>query len=236
MRRHDKDAFRLQLTPTELPTAPSEIIRLLRDVVTEERVERMRAIAARRTQKVVPVLEHLADPHNGAAIIRSADAFGVSDVHIVPGDEGFFVSRTVSRGTHRWLDLHAHNDSEACADALEAQGYEIFVASMEGTHGPEDLNQRGKVAVVFGNEHFGPSETMRARATGTYAIAMRGFVESLNVSVAAAITLHGIIGTSPPLLSAEEQEAVVARMLLRTVPSAQDVLESAGVEWTPKLL
>jgi len=95
---------------------------------------------------------------------------------------------------------------------------------MEGTVTPAELAERPKVAVVFGNEHRGPSEAMRARAEGTYAIPMRGFVESLNVSVAAAITLHALTADRRGELSEPEREALIARWLLATVRDGERVV------------
>ncbi len=225
VRRHHPDVFQPNLNGFELPASPSEIVAILGDVVTPERLARVRTVASMRTRRVVPVLESLADPHNGAAILRSADAFGIAEVHIVPGEHGFHAARTITKGTHRWLDLVSHRGSEECAEKLVSAGYAIYVASMEGDVGPAALSNLDKVAIVFGNEHRGPSPAMRERAAGTYAIPMRGFVESLNVSVAAAITLHGVVGNRPSELDEADQETLVARMLWRTVSDAQDIVE-----------
>ncbi|MEM6955166.1 MAG: RNA methyltransferase [Myxococcota bacterium] len=226
MRRYDPDAFQPDLHAV-LPAPSARVIKVLGAVVTEARLARIRGVIAQRTRRVVPVLEGLSDPHNGSAILRSADAFGISDVHIVPGEHGFFAARTVSKGAHRWLDLHGHASSEACADALEALGYPIYVASMEGALRPADLASLDRCAIVFGNERHGPSETLRRRATGTYAVPMRGFVESLNVSVAAAITLHGVVADRPGDRDEADQEALLARMLFRSIPRAAEILAEA---------
>ena len=225
MRRHHPDVFQPKLGIPPLPAPAEDIVRVLGDVVTPERLARVTEVASKRTRRVVPVLESLSDPHNGSAILRSADAFGIAEVHVVPGEHGFHAARTVTKGTHRWLDLVKHETSEACADALTDAGYDIYVASMEGAARPADLAAMDKVAIVFGNEHRGPSPAMRARAAGTYAIPMRGFVESLNVSVAAAITLHGVTGERPSELSETEVQQLVARMLLRSVNDAQAILD-----------
>ena len=166
------------------------------------------------------------DPHNASAILRSADAFGVQRVHIIPAPSGFHVSRPISKNAHRWLELKRHDAAEACADALEADGYRIYVASMEGTVTPRELSRESKVAVVFGNEHSGPSPAMRARAAGTYAIPMSGFVESLNVSVAAAITLQALTQDRPGELDDPAQAELIARWLLNTVRDGERVVRA----------
>ncbi len=88
----------------------------------------------------------------------------------------------------------------------------------------EELAEVPRVAVVFGNEHAGPSPHMREAADGTYGIPMRGFVESLNVSVAAAITLNVLMRSRPPDFDEAEQEALVARLLYRRVPDAKAIV------------
>lgn len=215
--------------PTEpLPASPDRIVSVLAPLVTPERLARFEAVIARRTRSVIPVLEGLSDPHNGAAILRSADAFGCQEAHLVEGRFPFAVSHRVSRGTHRWIDLVKHDTSVACADALHARGYRIFVADMAGTVTPEDLAQHPRVAIVFGNEHKGISDEMTARADGVYRIPMVGFVESLNVSVASAITLYVAARARQGDLSEEDRAATLARYLMSQVRDAARIVRDAG--------
>ena len=207
-----------------LPAPADVVLAALAPLVTERRLERLRGVASGRLTSVAPVLESIADPHNASAILRSADAFGIQEVHVVPGPAGFHASRQISKGAHRWLDLRRHRSATECADQLIAGGYRIYVASMEGTVTPRELAREPKVAVVFGNEHRGPSPAMRERAHGTYAIPMRGFVESLNVSVAAAITLQALTADRPGELDDERQRHLVARWLLATVRDGERIV------------
>lgn len=207
-----------------LPFPSDAIVAVLAPLVTEARLARIDTVIAQRTRSLVPVLEGLSDPHNGAAILRSADAFGCHEVHLVDGRFPFAVSHRVSRGTHRWLELVRHERAEDCAASLHARGYAIFVASMEGTMVPEDLARVAKAAIVLGNEHAGPSEAMRAAADGTYRIPMVGFVESLNVSVASAITLYvASRGRHGDLDDAAKSE-IRARFLLAQVKDAETLV------------
>ncbi len=173
---------------------------------------------------MVPVLEDVSDPHNTSAVLRSCDAFGVQQVHAVPGSWGFQVTHKISRGTHRWLDVVAHESAEECAEALKKEGRQIIVASMDGDLSPSDLADVPRPAIVFGNEHRGPSKTMRDFADGVFAVPMVGFVESLNVSVAAAITLFCATQGRRGNLSAEEREVLAARYLMATVRNADQIL------------
>jgi tRNA (guanosine-2'-O-)-methyltransferase len=225
LRRDDPRVEKVDLAvETGLPAAAATVLAALAPLVTERRLERLRTVAAGRLTSVAPVLEDIADPHNASAILRSADAFGIQRVHVIPSPAGFHASRQISKGSHSWLDLYRHGDAARCAAALKASGHRIFVASMEGTVTPRELAREPKVAVVFGNEHRGPSSGMREHADGTYAIPMRGFVESLNVSVAAAITLHAATAEREGELTPEERDALVARWLLQTVRDAERIV------------
>ncbi|HJL18181.1 MAG TPA: RNA methyltransferase [Sandaracinaceae bacterium LLY-WYZ-13_1] len=204
-----------------LPAPAATVVEVLAPLVTPRRIARMDAVIARRTRSLVPVLEDLADPHNGAAVMRSADAFGCHEVHVVEDRHPFLVSHRVTRGTHRWLDLVRHGSIEACLAHLKSQGYRVFVAAMDGDHTPEQLAAVERASVVFGNEHKGVSEAVRRAADGTYAIPMEGFVESLNVSVASAITLYVASRGRHGDLDEAAREEIRARYLLASVRDAE---------------
>lgn len=211
--------------PTPLPAAAREIVDALAPLVTEARRERIEHVALRRTRSLVPVLEDLADPHNGAAVLRSADAFGCHEVHVIEGRHRFAVSHRISRGTHRWLELVRHSSARACVSTLHSRGYKVFVAAMDGEIGPEELAAQPKAAIVFGNEHKGVSAEMRELVDGVYRIPMEGFVESLNVSVASAITLYVASRGRHGDLSEAERDVIRARLLMATIRDVGRVLE-----------
>lgn len=227
--RHDSDDVFELTGPPALTRPPEDVIRVLSAMVTPARMARIEAAARGRTRSIVPVLDGLSDPHNASAILRSAEAFGVQGVHAVPGPYGFRAARSVEKGSSRWLDLQLHPDSATCADAVADAGYQLFIAVMDGEETPEALGERvargERVAIVLGNERDGVSDAMRARATGSYRVPMRGFVESLNVSVAAATTLYTITQRAPRLASEEDVQQLVARYLMHSVNDAEGVLD-----------
>jgi len=232
MRKDSPDVFAVRLTPPLLARA-AEVVELLTPLVTPARLARIEQIAARRNFGVVPVLEQLTDPFNTSAIMRSAEAFGVHRVEVIPEREQFLAA-PVSRGAHRWLELRRHDDGASCARTLHEEGYEIFVATMEGELGPRDLAAREKVAVVFGNEHAGVSTALREAADGTYAVPMSGFVESLNVSVAAAITLFEATRGREGSLTPEQRTRVIAQLLMSTVTHADAIVREGLLDQAPE--
>lgn len=226
MRRDSPEVVALQETRYALPAPAAEVVAAFDAFVTDERKARIEAVLAHRTRAVIPVLERLSDPHNAAAILRSCDAFGVQEAHVIDEQARFVASSRVAKGAERWLDLVRHDSTRTCLEGLRARGYRVLVASMEGTHTPEELSSIERVALVFGNEHHGVSAEMRELADGSYRIPMRGFVESLNVSVAAAITLHAaLLGRKQPI-DADDAMQLRARFYVQTVDRGQEILRN----------
>lgn len=224
MMRGDPDTY---LVPEQelLPAAAPVILAALEPLLTAERRARIDAVIGARSTAVTAVLDGLVDPHNVSAVLRSADAFGVQHVHVIQGTDPFLATTRIAQGADRWVDVIRHATSAACVRELRARGHRIFVASMEGAVAPEALAHEPRVAIVFGNEHSGVSQELRDLADGTYAIPMCGFVQSLNVSVAAAITLFSAMRGRPGDLDPEAALSLRARYVWKSVPQAEAILD-----------
>jgi tRNA (guanosine-2'-O-)-methyltransferase len=223
MRRHEPDNFEPNHSDW-LPTDTASVIAALAPLLTDERRQRISDVVAARSLSVVPVLDGLIDPHNVSAILRSADAFGVQEVHVIRRAEPYLASPRVAQGSERWVDVINHASAAQCVAALRARGHRVFVAALDGKLRPEALADEPKPAIVFGNERDGVSPELFALADGSYTIAMQGFVQSLNVSVAAAITLFSAMRGRPGDLSAEQRERLHARYCMLSVPRAEEVV------------
>lgn len=207
-----------------LPFSAQEIIRALEPLLTEQRIARIDAVLAERTRSVVPVLDGLYDPHNVAAVLRSADAFGTQEVHIIEGAEPLLASQRITTGADKWLDVVRHRDPRACVRRLKERGYSVFAAMMDGQVTPEQLAEMPRVALVFGSEHTGVSAAVLEQCDGRYTIPMRGFAQSLNVSVAAALTLYAATRGRGGGLSDDDRLALRARFMWLSMPEAQAVV------------
>jgi tRNA (guanosine-2'-O-)-methyltransferase len=227
VRADDPDVIEIE-GPPPLERPAEQVIEALKGIVTPARLQRIEEVVAARTDDLVVVLDRVADPHNLSAVLRSADAFGVQNVHAVIEQGGFRASRGVSKGTHRWLDVTRYDSADACARRLKAAGYVIYVATMDGQTTPEGLREVSRLAVVFGNEHRGVSPEMRAWADGTFSIPMRGFVESLNISVAAAITLQTLAHEGRPRLEPARGRELLARFLMNSLKNADQIVAQSG--------
>ncbi|MHB1847095.1 MAG: TrmH family RNA methyltransferase [Deltaproteobacteria bacterium] len=168
------------------PTArivPSELL-------LERRLERIEEVVRGRTRALTVVLEGLHDPHNLAAILRTAEGLGLQDVHVVEGPAGFRPNPAVTQGADKWLTLTRHPNPAACVAALHARGYRVLASLLsDGALPLHDVPFTEQVALVFGNEHGGVSDEMARASDGHFRIPMAGFAQSFNVSVAAAIAL-----------------------------------------------
>jgi tRNA (guanosine-2'-O-)-methyltransferase len=222
--RRDLETFSLPDEADALPAPAQVVLEKLEPLLTPERRARIDAVIAARSTAVAAVLDGLIDPHNVSAVLRSADAFGVQQVHLIQRPEPFLATARVSQGSDRWVDVIRHATTAACVRALRERGHRIFVASMEGALSPEALALEPRVAIVFGNEHSGVSQELRDLADGTYAIPMCGFVQSLNVSVAAAITLISAMRGRAGNLSPEAALQLRARYVWTSVPQADVIL------------
>jgi tRNA (guanosine-2'-O-)-methyltransferase len=208
-----------------LPWPADVVVRALEPVALPERVERIERAVASRLASVMVVVESLADPHNAAAILRTCDGMGVGEVHAIERDADVLITSRVTTGCEKWMTLRRHASARACADEVHARGFVLLVADMHGDRSPDELNAIPRVALAFGNEHDGVSDALRAAADGSFAIPMRGMVESFNVSVAAAIALTSATRGRRGDLGVEEALALKARFLMESVREPAWIVE-----------
>jgi len=204
--------------------APGEVIRILGQRLSEERRRRIDGVVASRTRRLAAVVEGVHDPHNTAAVIRTADAYGLQEVHVIEGEKRFLSSRKVTQGAHKWVDIAVWSSVEPFFERMREQGRRVLVSDMEGAIDVRELEIDRPTALVFGNEADGISVRMRAAADGAFKIPMHGFVESFNVSVAAAITLSTLRADGRGDLSPPEAAVLRARFYLRAVRAGYDIV------------
>ena len=203
----------------------------LAPLLTPSRRERMLATAHARTGYVRLVVQDIHNPHNVSACMRSADAFGVQDVDVVTLRESFRAS-TVARGVANWLTIRRWHDVQSCADTLKRDGYRIVAGvPRQDAVALHELPLDQPIAVIFGNEHQGIDPAWLERIDTPFTIPMVGMVESLNISVCAAITLYQLtraaraaVPAERYLLSAQERNHLLATWSCRQVTAWPEVL------------
>lgn len=146
------------------------------------------------TEKLVVMLDHLEDPHNFGAIIRSCEAAGVYSV-IIPKDRGVSVNSTVmktSAGALERVNIAMVNNLNKTILDFKKNGFFVYGADMDGNN-YKDIDFADKVLLIIGNEGKGMSRLVRESCDEIVSIPQYGKINSLNASVAAGIIIYGII-------------------------------------------
>lgn len=158
----------------------------------ERRAERLRQVLSMRRPDLTVVLENVHDPHNVSAVLRSCDAVGVLRVELLYTVEKFpRIGKKSSSSANKWLDLRRHTSVAGCYSLLREEGFRIYATRLGGASvSLYELDLSRPSALVFGNEHRGVSPEAAEAADGNFHIPMVGMIQSLNVSVAAAVAVY----------------------------------------------
>jgi len=143
---------------------------------------------AHRTRSLVIGLDDLVSPRNASAIVRTAEALGLQEVHVIQPTGQPRIERTLTKRAERWVDLTWYRDAESFVEAMRRDGRRILVADFgDGAETIDAVPLSDRVALVVGSEQRGVSDALRAAADGCFYLPTVGFTSYLNVSVATAI-------------------------------------------------
>ncbi len=145
------------------------------------------------TSNFVVMLDHIEDPHNLGAIIRTCECAGIKDV-IIPKDRCALVNDTVvhtSAGAVSNVNIIMVSNLVNAINSLKRDGYFVYAASMEG-ESYKEVSFNDKLVLVIGNEGKGVSELVKKNSDVIISIPMKGKINSLNASVSAGILIYGI--------------------------------------------
>ena len=161
--------------------------------MTPERQERLLSVLNKRQNNITVVLENVFDPHNISAVMRTCDAVGIQDIYVLNTKIGRHKKwgQKSSSSAAKWLTIHQFEDAKACFAALRLHYSVILTTHLSSDAiGLHDIDFSQSIALVFGNEHDGVSEEIRAKADGNFIIPQVGIIKSLNISVACAVTVY----------------------------------------------
>ena len=202
-------------------------------MLTPERIARIDSALAGRLQSVVTIVEDTYDPHNAAATIRTTEAIGLQELHVVEPQLRFSAAKGVTRGAHKWIDLHRWARAEDTVAALHARGFRVYATLPGATHSIEDVDVSSPIAVAFGNEHSGLTAEAVAACDGSLGVPMQGFTESFNLSVTVALAMYTIAQRRRAVIGAagdledERRRALRARWFALKIRGAVGILERA---------
>lgn len=163
-------------------------------ILTENRQNKFKNTIANRQTDITVVLENVHDPHNIGAVLRSCDAIGINEIYVL--NTTTLTKQQVLRfgksasGAIRWVALHYYEDVEECLGQVKKKYKRIFATHLaEKSKDLYELNLTEPMAFVFGNEHDGITDETLKHCDGNFIIPQFGMVQSLNISVACAVTL-----------------------------------------------
>lgn len=197
-------------TPKPLPTEEQlvELDRLTDELPADLRAFRDRGLLnpvrrfrleeaiRHRSRTLVPVLHGVHDPHNQAAVMRSCEALGLQEFHFIQSTSGrsLHASPRVTQNAHRWIDVIEHAEFADVQDLLRERRMALYAAAFNEDAVPlQEMDCTRPLAMVFGNESQGLPDDIIDACDGTFVIPLYGLSQSLNVSVAAAVTLSWVV-------------------------------------------
>ncbi len=167
--------------------------------MTDERLEKIENVLSKRQSDIAVIMEEIHDPHNIAACLRSCDSVGVQSVYIILAPEENSKTRLgqkkmgvrASASAVKWLDIHYFDTVEECYAEVRKK-YDFIYTTHLATDSVSlhELDMTKSIALVFGNESEGVSEKALALADGNFIIPQVGMIQSLNISVACAVTVY----------------------------------------------
>jgi len=159
---------------------------------TEKRVEKIKWVLSKRQPSLRVVIENIHDPHNVSAIFRTCDAAGIPKVSLVYNIEKFpKIGKKSSASAYKWIEREKYKTIDECFKQLKKEKFTIYASSLNSdSKNLYELDFSKRTAIVFGNEHRGLSKEAEELTDERFYIPMYGMVQSLNVSVSAAITIY----------------------------------------------
>ncbi|MCB0391225.1 MAG: RNA methyltransferase [Bdellovibrionales bacterium] len=203
----------------------------LKPFLSESRWQRIQEVVAQRTLNIVPILEHIYDRGNISAVMRSAEAFGFVNFHVIDRPDGQFKpANRVSQGTDKWIRLKKHKNTTQCLTELKDKGFKIYATHLDATISIEEIDFSQPSAVILGNEKEGVSQEALAMCDHKFMIPMYGFAQSFNISVAGALCFYHIhnyrkqkLGSSGDL-SEKDLAQFTLEYMCKSIKSAEQLL------------
>lgn len=217
-----------------------ELLEYLQNFVTGRRIELFDRILDMRTKFITLALEDIYQSNNASAVLRTCDCFGIQDVHVIENRNEYLLNTEVSLGAEKWLDIYKYSSEEhnslSALKNLKEQGYRIVATT---PHRDDVLLrdfdiEKGKVAVFFGTELSGLSDSILQNADEFLKIPIYGFSESYNISVSAALILQVLVHKLHNSeinwkISTEEKNRIKLEWLRKTIKKA-DLIEKKFLE------
>ena len=208
-----------------------KLINYFNEFISEDRKKLLSKKLSNRTKHVTIVLEDVYQSRNISACIRSADCFGVQDIHVIENRNQYEHDSEVSLGSEKWITLNRYNseknNTRNTIEILKRKDYQIIATTPHTEHAIEDIDTNRKTALLFGSENDGLSDEAIKLSDMQIKIPTIGFAESLNISVSVAIFLHYITSKIKYKkiwkMNQEEYEEVLLQWLRNSIKSSDKI-------------
>jgi len=158
--------------------------------MTPERFKKLTTVLQRRQLDLSVVMDKVHKGHNLSAVIRTCDAVGVHNVHAVTPDPGVRTSKDITSGSGKWVNVHRYENIADAVGNVKKQNMRVYAAHLsDSARDFRDIDFTQPCAIMLGTELFGVSDDGLDLADEHIIIPMLGMIDSLNVSVAAALIL-----------------------------------------------
>lgn len=199
------------------------IIDTLTPFVSEQRQQRIEEVISGRITGIQLAIECPSDINNAFAAIRTAEALGISKVHIITPEGTTLMAKPITQGAFYWVDISYYDTLEQFLDYCHDQSLLLAGGTVDATTPLHEVSIDQPLCVMIGNEHRGLSEAAQAACAIRYKIPMVGMSESMNLSVSAAISLYDTsqrrraqLGSKGDL-SGDQQQTLRAQYYLNSV-------------------
>ncbi len=209
-------------------------IAYLSQFMNPERFAILQQVVAQRTRHITVALENIFHPQNASAVIRSAEAFGLQEIHVVENLATFSPNENIVRGSDKWIEIERYSTKTTSKEViakLRQRGYRIAaVTPHEVDYTPQTLDISTPIALFMGTEKQGISDDLSQMADCFVKVPMYGFMESLNVSVCAAIVMQTLSerlrGSDIAWqLPRDEQRSLLHKWMKLSVKDSENILK-----------
>ncbi|MFC2125054.1 TrmH family RNA methyltransferase [Bacteroidota bacterium] len=210
------------------------LLSYLGSFLSENRKKRFEKVLDYRTRHITVAIEDVYKDRNASAIVRTADCFGIQDVHIIENLNEYKLSSVAAKGSDKWINISVYDRDEhnthSCLRKLKSRGYSIVATTPhKNDQLLDEIDVSQKMALIFGGEKDGLSELVMNEADSFLKIPMVGFTESFNISVASGIILHNITkklreSDIPWQLTEQEKNVLRLDWTIKTVQNADQLI------------
>ena len=202
---------------------PCDIIEALEPYITEPRKQRIELVLARRLHNLQLAIESPCDINNALAAIRTCEALGISQVHIISPDSSASCAQSITQGAMYWVDIHFYETLDVFLNYIKENNFTLAGGSLTAKQTLSNVSIKNPLCIMVGNERRGLSKEALNACDILYKIPMVGMSESMNLSVSAAISLYDTSQRKREILQQESDLTPMQALALKAKYYLQSV-------------